>query len=240
MTQTAYPKVGGATTDKQFRDMMNAIIETGATTPGGYAPTGDSSGMNVKIAAGTAFVSGIVAQSDAVTSLTIANAPGAGQSRIDTAVLQLDYTQLPIINLKIVQGTPAATGSQSPPSLAPAGNVVWNLPIADIAVGAGVVTIRATDVTDRRTFTGTNVGFWSAATRPAAPALRTFGYNTTTGIWEGWTGVAWVPVSTPAGSVGAVVLAANTVADAQNAIGIFVGPTAPANVAGRVWIKTAS
>lgn len=240
MAQTAYPKVGGATTDQQFRNMMNVLIETGVSTPTGYAVVGDSSGMNVKIATGLAFVSGIIAVNDAQITQAIAAAPAAGLARIDTVALQLDYTKNPIVQEVVIAGTAAASGSQAPPSLAPSGNVVFNMPLADVLVNGGAVTITSGNVTDRRTFTGTNVGFWSAATRPAAPTTRLFGYNITTAQWEGYVGGAWTPVTVPAGAVGAQVIAAATIQAAREAIGLFVQPAAPANVAGRVWIKSAS
>jgi hypothetical protein len=194
MTQTAYPKVGGATTDGQYRELFRNILETGALSTSGYAATADSSGMNVKVAAGLAIVDGIVAKSSAVETLTIAPSSGGTLSRVDTVVLQLDYSTDPIIRLVVIPGTAANTGSQVAPSLAPTGTVQYNWPIANVAVAPTAVTIAAGNITDRRTFSGSNVGLWTTGLRPPAKA-GLLGFNGTTGKWEGSNGSTWAELA---------------------------------------------
>lgn len=191
MTQTAYPKVGGSTTDVQFREMFSKILDTGAVLENDFAPSADSSGMNVKIAAGFAIVDGLVAKSTAQETLAIGTAPGSGLFRIDTVVECVDYTQNPIVYLKVLAGTPATSGNQAPPSLTPSGNEKFYWPICDVAIGPTTATITSGMVTDRRTFTGTNVGFWATSRRPSSPRLRQFGFNTTLSVWEFWDGDEW-------------------------------------------------
>jgi hypothetical protein len=240
MAQTAYPKVGGSTTDVQFREMFQQIVDSGVTASGGLLVSGDSSGMNVKVATGMAFIEGIAYKSTAIETLAIGTAPGAGQSRIDTVALKLDYTLTPIVQLTVVAGSAASTGSQVAPALTPAGNVQAYLALADVAVGPSVVTITAGNVTDRRTFVGSNVGTWSSSTRPAAPTKRTLGFNTTTNLWEGWNGAGWVAISLNPTTIGTALISAANVAAARAALDIVVQLADPGHQAGRVWIKTVS
>lgn len=237
MTQTAYPKVGVATSDDQFRDLFRLLADSGVLSIADLAVIGDSSGMQVKVASGMGIADGIVAKNSAQVILPIGTAPGAGLSRVDTVVEQLDYTQDPIVQLKVIPGAAAPTGTQEAPSLAPAGTVKYNLPLGDVLVGPSISTIPSTAVTDRRSFVGTNVRTWTAATRPSSPRAPQIGLNTTTGRWEYWTGSAWADVGLDAAQLisGTIASArlpitpiskggtgATTKADARAALGIFV------------------
>lgn len=239
MAQIAYPKSGGATTDDQYRELFSTFVDTGALTQGGYLATGDSSGMNVKVAPGFAVVNGVAAKSTAVESLPIGAAPGGALNRIDTVCLQLDYSTDPVVKLVVVPGVAAAAGSQAPPALTLTGTVKALWPIADVAVGPTTVTIAAANVTDRRTFIGTNVGFWTSLTRPTAPSRRIFGMNLSTGEWEGWSPeTGWVTVVSNPSALGLIVMRAATVDDLRHALNIYVQGTDPGQSPGRVWIKT--
>lgn len=201
MTQTAYPEVGSSTTDDQWRDLSRLLADTGAMDATSFAPSAGT-GMQVKAAAGLAFVDGIVARSSAEETLSVTAAPGGSLYRIDTLVEQLDYTHDPICYLKVLPGTPAASGAQAPPSLAPAGAVKYNWPICDLAIGPSTSSITGGMITDRRTFTGTNVGYWANnAGRPTSPRLRQLGFNIASGKWEYYDGtwkvlsIAWDDVT---------------------------------------------
>ena len=240
MTQTAYPKVGGSTTDVQFREMFSKILDTGAVAEGDFAPVGDSSGMQVKIASGFAIVDGVVAKSTEQETMAIGAAPGGSLYRIDTVVECLDYTHDPIVYLKVLAGVAAASGSQAPPSLTPSGDEKFYWPICDVALGPTTATITSGMVTDRRTFTGTNVGFWTTLRRPPSPRLRQFGFNSTLGVWEFWDGTEWKALEFDAAQIASGTLnsarlptvpiskggtGATTKANAREALGIRVTST---------------
>ncbi|KAK2701927.1 hypothetical protein QYM36_019428 [Artemia franciscana] len=108
--------------------------------------TGDSSGLNVKVAAGAGYVRGHYYASTAIETLTID--AGDGNPRIDTVVLRLEYGSVNDIHLVVVKGTPAA--SPVAPSLTQTETGVYEFPLANVAVAAGAVTISAGNVTDRR------------------------------------------------------------------------------------------
>lgn len=116
------------------------------------AVSADGSDMNVDIAAGVAVLKdGIPYVLEAATSLTIGTAD-ATNPRIDRIVLSLTregQTDQGKIDLEVLAGTPAA--SPSAPSLTQSSSV-WEISLAQIAVGAGVSTIAADKVTDERTY----------------------------------------------------------------------------------------
>jgi hypothetical protein len=181
MAITAFPKPSTTVSTDQFRSMFRELITTGAVTAGGLAPSADSSGLTVKIAAGFAIIDGIAVNSTAVESRAISAGSGGGLSRIDTLVANLDFSATPIIQFAVIQGTPAATGAAAP-SLALSGSVVYRWPMANIAVSPTASTIVAGNVTDRRSFSGKEVGVWTTTTRPTV--ANSFGLNTTLGILE--------------------------------------------------------
>jgi hypothetical protein len=185
----AYPKVGQSTNDAEYRELFDMIVGTGARDEGSFKPSGDSSGMKVNVAGGFGAIQG-VAWKCSDESVPIAQAPQSGQSRIDTIVANVDYTQSPIVQLEVLTGV-ATAGTPAAPSLALAGTVVARWPIGDVLVKGGAVTITAADVTDRRTFVGRRIGWWTTATRPPAPRKREMGYNETSGTFEIWDGVIW-------------------------------------------------
>ncbi len=154
--------------------------------------TGDNSGMQVRVAAGEAFIRGHYYQNtlQETVALTAAN---ASLPRRDAIVLELDITLNRII-LKAIAGTPAA--SPVAPTLTQTASGIYQLLLATVLVGAAATSIVAGNVTDARTFMGQQVGIWTTATRPASPVTNsTIGYNVTLGYHEYWTGSAWSPIS---------------------------------------------
>lgn len=153
MALSAFPKPGQTITTDQFRAWTRQFVSTGASSSTAFAATGDSSGLNVKVAIGDAVIDGILAQNPSIITMPVDAGSGGGLSRIDTLVANLDFSASPIVGLAVLKGTPASTGATAP-SLALSGTVVYRWPICDVNVSATASTILAGDVVDRRTFAG--------------------------------------------------------------------------------------
>lgn len=108
-------------------------------------------GMIVNVNYGAAVVQGygywLKDDETGTKTLPIAAAP-ASNTRIDRVVLRLDKSVATrSINLAVLTGTPAM--SPSPPALTREGNV-YELSLAQVTVGPGVLSIAADKVTDER------------------------------------------------------------------------------------------
>lgn len=102
----------------------------------------------VYVRPGRALVHGTFYESTATE--TVAISPNAsGNPRIDIVVLEKDWTAQ-TIRLAVVEGTPAA--SPAPPSLTQTNGVLWQIPLAHVAVANGFVTISDANITDARHF----------------------------------------------------------------------------------------
>jgi hypothetical protein len=77
----------------------------------------------------------------------VITANGSGNPRIDTVVLRKDWV-LQTIRLVVLTGTPA--GSPLPPTLTQTPGTRWEIPLADILVNSGFVTIVQANITPRR------------------------------------------------------------------------------------------
>lgn len=243
MAQTSWPFDNADTTEGQFSQLFRRLQNSGvsgspATTD--VKVTGDSTGMNVKVAAGYAIVRGHAYYNSSQVTLTIGTA--SASPRIDSVVLRLDPTANTIV-LAVVAGTPAA--SPVAPTLTQTDEGTYELAIAQVAVGASVSTISAGNVTDVRPFLGTQFGRWTTATRPTSPLVGTAGFNTTTATPEYWDGSAWVSF-TPAVTASMITAGeqANIVAGKIRAGGISAGAattvfiqsgTPTANATGDLW-----
>jgi hypothetical protein len=195
MAQTSYPFENTDTTEAQFSQLFrrlqsNGVSGTPSTTD--LKVTGDSTGMNAKVAAGYAIVRGHFYYSSAVETLTIGAANT--QPRIDLVVLRLNPTANSIV-LAVVAGTAGA--SPSAPTLTQTDEGTFELEIGRVLIPANATTIAPADVTDSRPFMGKQFGVWTTAGRPTSPTLALAGLNTTLGVPEFWTGSAW-SVFTPA------------------------------------------
>lgn len=187
MTMTSYPKVGGTTTDAQYAELFDHVIGTGVRDSAALAVTADSSGLNVKVAAGFAVVNGVAFNSTAVEPLTIA-ANTSGNPRIDTIVLRRDPSAGSIVTLVVKQGSPGAT--PAPVTLTQSTTGVWEEALADVAVANNAATITSANVSDRRRYLSSRVRAWATATRPSG-RLGQLGLNTTTARWEYHDGSTW-------------------------------------------------
>lgn len=174
---------------------------------------GDSSGMQVKVKSGRAWLDGFFFQDDASggdTALSIA-AADPSNPRVDLVVLRLDHT-IPSIAYVVLTGTPAGSPVAPTPTQTVGGR--WELPLAKVAVAAAASTISAANVTDQRTFAA--VGW--AKTTPTVNLLANGGMEvkqrtpatfTSTGILtlDQWvmqfSGAAALTVSQIASTIGA-------------------------------------
>jgi hypothetical protein len=189
MAELSWPFENQDTTETQYSELFKRLQNDGvAGDPATnlLRVTGDSTGMNVKVAAGFAIVRGHIYQNTEQITLTIT--PAAAQSRIDLVVLELDPTGNAIL-AKVIDGTPSTTPAA--PTLTQTNDSIYQLAIASVAVGSNVTTISSANVTDARPFIGAQWGVWTTATRPTTTRVGLAGYNTTTGQPEFWNGTAW-------------------------------------------------
>ena len=104
-----------------------------------------ASGMGIAVQPGSAWIDGYCYENTDVLALTISTADGVNP-RIDRVVLRWSAVDRSI-RLAVKNGVAAA--SPSAPALTRTGNV-YELCLADIAVGRGVAAISAGDITDTR------------------------------------------------------------------------------------------
>lgn len=111
---------------------------------------------NIEVTAGGALVNGRLYISDATETLAV-TANGSGNPRIDTVILRADMTAQ-TVRLVLKVGTPAA--SPTPPTMTQTPNVLWEIPLADIAVANGFVTITAADISPRAEYANASDGVY--------------------------------------------------------------------------------
>jgi hypothetical protein len=206
MAELSWPFENQDTTETQYSELFKRLQNDGvAGDPATnlLRVTGDSTGMNVKLAEGFAIVRGHIYQNTAQITLSITAA--SAQPRIDLVVLELDPTSNAIL-AKVIDGTPAT--SPTAPTLTQTNDAIYQLAIASVLVGSNVTTISAGNVTDARPFIGAQWGVWTTATRPTSTRVGLAGYNTTTGQPEFWSGTAWT-VFTPA-EINAAIITSGT------------------------------
>lgn len=245
MTLIAYPFDAQNITEADYGQLIGAGLVSGVigTPTTNHFKVVASTGMGLTVTsvsgASLALIRGHACVMTANEPLTIATA-SAG-ARVDMVVLQLNYATnsiAPVIK-------PGTSGSPTPPSIVWGTSGIYEFPLAYIAVGAGVVSITNTNITDSRQFAGATIGAWPAAQRPTGrPAV---GYNLTAGVWEmTFDGTTWKTVSTSdhtldshAGtlSVSKGGTGATTPVAAQQGLSIYAQSTAPAHSPGRIWIK---
>jgi Chaperone of endosialidase len=188
---TSYPFDSQETSEAQFSQWAREFQDSGiaaSSDSSSWQVSADGSGMTVSVQPGFAIVRGFAVMSTAIESVSIAAA--AASARVDRIVLRLDPAANSIV-LAVVAGTP---GSGEPP-LTQTDTGIYELPLGKVAVGANVTSIASTAVTEDRRFTGSRVGSWTTATRPASPRIGRLGYNASTSNLEFWDGSAWKGVS---------------------------------------------
>ena len=249
MTMTSWPYVAQDATDieygRLFREMAGSDGMAGSYGDNTLKVTGDGSGLNVKMATGSAIARGYMFYSTAIETLTIA-APSAA-ARMDLVVLELNLSN-PVmaerILPKVLQGT---SGSMVPPSLTQTPTAIYQIPLAAVQVDPAVSTITAGKVLDARTWIDQSYGMWTTARRPVSPRKYKLGFNDTTGMWEYHDGAGWVnlvALNLESSAVTGILpiakggTGANSAGAAANNIGFYVQSLQPAYAANRVWIKT--
>lgn len=194
MAELSFPFENVDVTETQFGSWASNFQNFGVKgIPGdsNLLVSGDNSGMQVRVAAGEAFVRGHYYQNTTQATVTL-TAANASLPRIDAIVLELDITLNRIV-LKAITGTAAA--SPSVPTLTQTTSGIYQLLLATVAVSAAQTSIVAGNVTDARSFMGRPVGIWTTATRPSnVSAWVTIGYNSTLGYHEVWNGSTWLPL----------------------------------------------
>lgn len=154
MTQTYYPFDAGAgsnVAESQWTKMARLWLPTGVIDGGlnELAVFADSTGLQVKVPSGRAWIEGHFFESDAQVTLAIAAAHPTNP-RIDRVIVRVDWTANTIA-LAVLSGT--AAGSPSAPALTQTTST-WEISLAQVAVAATATTIAPGDVTDERTTVG--------------------------------------------------------------------------------------
>lgn len=233
MAETSYPFEGASTTEAQYSQLFRRLNFTGiAGAPGDTAikTTGDSSGMNVKVATGYAMVRGHFYKSDSQVTLTIGSA-NATNPRKDLIVLRLDPTTSNSIVLAVKAGT--AGPSPTDPSLTQTDEGIYEFPIARVNIPANATTISAGNVEDLRQFMGAPFGRWASnALRPTVTSSDiVVGYNAGTSIIEFWNGSTWTEVKPSS-------ISASLISDQEN---VYAGRLRSGGISGgtafRVYVQ---
>ena len=102
----------------------------------------------VEVTPGIGAVLGRWMYNSVITEFTI-SANASGNPRIDTIVLQADYSAQEV-RLVLKQGIPAAVPVA--PTLTTVEGNIYEIPLANIAVANGFVTIGSGNITDRRKY----------------------------------------------------------------------------------------
>ena len=150
MTQRALPFDGGIGYDEDdWRTMFENILTSGVLRGSldELEVFGDSTGMNVKVPSGKAWIRGHTYISDAQETLPIANAH-ATNPRIDRIVLRLDTAANSLI-LQVLEGAPGVAPAAPPLTQTDA---TYEISLAQVRVEAAAATIAANKVTTERLF----------------------------------------------------------------------------------------
>lgn len=218
----------GASTDPRYYSQISWLPFVQDFREDGYIPGSGSGGellvsasspaaMTVSVAAGDAWVQGCHYISDAAVTLTI-DAAETALNRIDRIVLRNDIRGARTITLAVLKGTPAISPSGT--DLTRTADM-WELCIASVYIAAGVTSITAGNITDRRddvTFCG-----------KASPKAVRYA-NIMSGAALDMNGYLIKGVATPASAQDGVNLAYRNTRALQEPIGIvdvFAGSTIP-------------
>ncbi|MFI5863570.1 tail fiber domain-containing protein [Streptomyces sp. NPDC051546] len=187
MAQSSYPFDGQTTSETQYSQFFRELQDSGVAadpTASDLRVSGDGSGMNVKVQPGRAILRGHAYASTAVETLIISAADAS--PRTDRVILRLDPAANSI-TLAVIKGTPGG----GIPTLNQSDTGIFEIALANIAVGSSVTTILAGDVTRQRRFIGSRIGVWTTDLRPTSPRQGKLGYNIDSNSWEFWDGNTW-------------------------------------------------
>lgn len=168
----------------------------------------------VNVLSGSALVQGIAYFTDATEAFAVA-VNASGNPRIDTIVVQADYA-LQECRLALIQGTPVATPVA--PALTQVAGVMWEIPVANIAVANGFSSIVQANITPRQEWVNAPSGVYlDGVLNNSAVALE----NGDVVVWDN-TGIRAVTTT--------------TTLDNKAAAGIWHGQTA-IGAYGRVQVR---
>jgi hypothetical protein len=248
MTMTSWPYVAQDTTDieygRLFREMAGSDGVVGSFGDGGLAVIGDSSGRQVKMAAGSAILRGYMFYSTAQEVIPV-SAPSAA-NRVDLLVLELNVSAPLVANRILPKVLVGTSGSATPPAITQDPTGIYQIPLATINVDAGISVIAADKVADVRSWMDQRYGAWTTNRRPASPRKYKLGFNETLGLWEYHNGSTWVSltaVNLASSQVSGVLGVANggtggnTVDLGRKGLDFYVQSAQPAYADNRVWIK---
>lgn len=232
MAERSYPFVDGLTTDAEFSAMFDVLQGSGVVEATGLLVTAASTGLNVRVAKGSAFVRGHFYSNTASKTLSID--PGDASPRIDAVVARLEYGTVKSISAQVIKGTPAA--NPVAPTLEATTDNKYDLLLGYVNVPANAATITASNVTDARLFASKRVEVWPTSRRPAGERGQ-IGYNTSTSRLQ-YFDTAWRDIS----SNDDVVAALTTRIEALEARPrLYVSLTEPANAPeNAVWVTPVS
>lgn len=199
MTEQSFPFAGQTTTDAQYRILGRHLHPIsgvkGTAISSDLQVTANSSGMQVFVAAGEAFLQGCIYQTTA--SVTVPISAANTTVRTDVVVLNLDPTAQ-VITCAVVQGAPGG----STPALTQTSAGIYQIPLAYITVRANTTTIAPGDVLDARLFETRGTGLWTDANRGGSfQSYGSIGFNYTRGYHEYYDGTIFRPVGNQVGSV---------------------------------------
>jgi hypothetical protein len=146
---------GGSVQEDRWAQMARNWLQTGVL-PGQFSeftPFGDSSGMQVKVGTGRAWIEGVWCESDAIEILTI-SASHATLPRLDLVVLRVDW-DANTVGLAVLEGTPGA----AVPTPTQVLNDVWELPLGLVIVAPTVTTIAASAVEPQQVWAAPDSAF---------------------------------------------------------------------------------
>jgi hypothetical protein len=152
MTQTYFPfdsGQGANATEAMWTKMAQHWLATGVIKSllNELLVYADSTGMQVKVNSGSAWIKGHYYESDDIEIMAIGAADSVN-SRIDRVILRLDWTAN-TMELAVLQGVAAV--SPVAPALTQ-NSSRWEISLAQVRVNAGATTITAGSVTDERYF----------------------------------------------------------------------------------------
>ncbi|MBA3867792.1 MAG: hypothetical protein H0X30_01410 [Anaerolineae bacterium] len=215
--QSTSPGDAGPYSAQQWQQLYQSLIGLGASRPNVGPLLGSGTQPNdglkvqvqspattsIDVLAGSALIQGIAYINTTTVSFAIA-ANSSGNPRIDTVIVRADYA-LQTVRLAVLQGTPAVTPAVA--GLTQSANVMWEIPLADIAVANGFSSITNANITPRHewanaasgvyldnifnnsggTLVTGDVVIWDTSTDRAVTTTTTANNSLIAGVWVGRT-----------------------------------------------------
>lgn len=250
MAQSAYPFSNQDVNEDQFSAWANALVgrksfvvagnKEGVSETALQVGTG-TGGMTLSVQAGAAIVRGFYYLNTAVVTLTFD--ASTGQPRKDLVIVRIDPTT-DTAGLAVLKGTAAASPVRPTLDTDPTG--IFEFPLAEVTIGAGVSSLNAGNAVDIRRLMPRGVEVWTNNSRPTTAEANdheypVLGYNSDTQAWEFWNGSAYVGIMNDASKLTTGTLTRPSSGDHTGLVkgkGYDVQQVAPTPVGvGHVWIS---